>query len=385
VAPLNNSIDILIFVQDPGAANYVAPLVKGIIDKGLGIKVLTDGIARDHLTLRGIANEPISPGMSASDVINEYAPRLLVVGTACNPDTFAFPLIHAARDAGIQSVGCIDAAMNHEKRFSGRSDDALFHAPDWILVPDGSIKKKFVDLGASTDSVIECGHPHYDYVRELGMKFAKKERSTIRTRLFPDLKPDQKVIIFLSEVSARLDPLKAEVIKDYTFTGRGSAKGRTEIILEELLDAAKLLDDTPYVVLRAHPKDDANDYEQYRAELNMVSFGGEPHEMLYAADLVVGMTSMSLLEAALLECNVLSVIPREFEMKWLPFPLKSRIPCVYSSIRLRKELKHLLNSGRPFYSSVNDVFVNESVVRTVLLLENILDNSINGHRSTPQH
>ena len=370
MVPLNNSIDILIFVQDPGAANYVAPLVKGIIDKGLGIKVLTDGIARDHLTLRGIANEPISPGMSAADVINEYAPRLLVVGTACNPDTFAFPLIHAARDAGIQSVGCIDAAMNHEKRFSGRSDDALFHAPDWILVPDGSIKKKFVDLGTPTDHVIECENPHYDFVRELGMKYALEDRKKLRTRLFPGLEPGQKVIIFISEASARLDPLSPELRKDYTFSGRGSAKGRTEVILEELCDAAKLLKKRPFIVLRAHPKDAPGDYAKYETELDWVSYGGEPHEMLYAADLVVGMTSMSMIEATMMGRLALAVIPRFAEKKWIPSFCRDKILFATDRDGLNSKLVNLLTScdeDRVYY----DV-IPSSTERIISVIDKIL-------------
>jgi hypothetical protein len=370
MAPLNSLIDVLIFVQDPGAANYVAPLAKGILDKGLAIKVLTDGIARDHLTQRGIANEPISPGMSAADVIDEYAPRLLVVGTACNPDTFAFPLIHAARDAGIQSIGLIDAAMNHEKRFSGRSVDALFHAPDWIFVSDCSIKKMFVDLGAPVDHVIECGHPHYDYVCELGMKYALEDRKGMRTRLFPGLKPGQKVIIFISEASARLDPLSPEVRKEFTFSGRGLAKGRTEVILEELLDAARLLEDRPFIVLRAHPKDAPNDYAKYEPELDMVSYGGEPHEMLYAADLVVGMTSMSLIEATLMNRPALAVIPRATEKKWIPSFWRESIPYVTNRDALKGKLDTMLASSdsyrTPEYVMQGSINRNISVISKIL-------------------
>ncbi len=367
---IKSPIDILVFVQDPGAANFIAPLVKGILDKGLRIKILTDGIARDHLTLRGIANKLILPGISAADVIDEYAPRLLAVGTACNPDTFAFPLIHAARDAGIQSIGFIDAAMNHEKRFSGRSDDALFHAPDWILVPDSSIKKLFVDLGAPTDHVVECGHPHYDYVRELGMKYAKEDRKKMRTRLFPGLEPCQKVILFISETSARISPLNPEVRKDFTFSGRGSAKGRTEVILEELFDAAGLLEKRPFIVLRAHPKDVLGDYAKYDTELDLVSYGGEPHEILYAADLVVGMTSMCMIEATLMGRSTLAVIPRVAEKNWLPSFCRERISFATDRDGLNSKLIDFVTSCDE--DKAFDYMIPKSTGRIISLIDKIL-------------
>jgi predicted glycosyltransferase len=338
-------IDILLFVQDPGAANFVAPLFTELREKGMSVKVLTSGIARDYLSLRGIDHEPISSGNSAEEVIASFSPRLLVVGTACDADTFAFPLIHAARDVGIPSIGFVDAAMNPEKRFCGHSKEAFAHAPDWILVPDVSIKNAFVELGASVDRVIVCGHPHFDFVREVGMALAKRDRVELRERLFPGLKSGQKVVVFVSEASARLDPLKIEDYREYTLHGRGNATGRTEIVLEELLAAVDLLEERPYFVLRAHPKDAVQDYDSYRDEVDLVSAGGDPLELLFAADLVVGMTSMSMVEAALMEIPILLVIPRAIEMDWLSGIISGAIKPVQTSEALQNEVKCILQNG----------------------------------------
>jgi hypothetical protein len=365
--------DILVFVQDPGAVNYAVPLITEMRSKGWAVKVLSTGIAQEQLSLRGIAHEVVTEGLSATAVLNACHPRLLLVGTACNPDTFAFPLIQASRKLGIQSIGFIDAAMNPEKRFSGRTDNPLYHAPDLILVPDVQVQQLFLALGALPEQVLVCGHPHHDYVRSLGRQFRAQGRQQMRLRLFPHLRPDQKVVMFISEASSRLDPLIPEIRRDLTFTGRGGANGRSEIILEELLDALDTREDRPYIVLRAHPKDSPDDYDCYRHELDLVSCGGTPHELLYAADLVVGMTSMSILETLLMGRLPLAVIPRSAEAQWLPYHWQQQIPCVSNRHDFRRALEQRLPDSENDIQSSGDV--SESPVNDILtLFSNLMDN-----------
>ena len=332
---------ILIFVQDPGATNYVAPLYADMKSRNMEPIFLTDGLSGGILDSRGIPHEPLIQGDSAETIVARYSPRVIVVGTACNPDTFAFRLIQAARVAGIPIVGVVDAAMNPEFRFCGRTSDPLAYAPDWLLVPDSLVRDDFVKLGFPSSNIAICGHPHYDYVRELSQQFEKIEKNELRTRLFPGVKKNQKIIIFVSEASCRIAHLLPEDFKEYTFLGRGSVAGRTEIILEEFLDTIKILQYRPYIVLRAHPKDTDNDYDRYREEIDIISRGGSPLEMLFAADLVVGMTSMSLLEAALMGRPVLAIIPRPAEMSWLPGVRSGALKSVQSREGLRDYVRTL--------------------------------------------
>ena len=46
--------DVLIFVEDPGAVNYVAQLPAALSESGLRVRLLADGFAKDHLRERGI-------------------------------------------------------------------------------------------------------------------------------------------------------------------------------------------------------------------------------------------------------------------------------------------------------------------------------------------
>jgi hypothetical protein len=338
--------------------------------------VLADGLAVGILDSRKIVTVSLMQDDSAEAIIERFFPRVIVIGTACNPDTFAFKLIKAAQFARIPVVGVVDASMNYKFRFSGHTSDPLAYAPDWLLVPDSLLKNLFVKLGFPSTKIAICGNPHYDYVRKLIKQFEQIGKDALRLRLFPGLKKNQKIIVFVSEASCRIAHLLPEEFKEYTFSKVGAVVGRTEIILEEFLDSINILRNRPYIVLRAHPKDADNDYDRYQEEVELISRDGSPLEMLFSADLVVGMTSMSLLEAALLGRPVLSIIPRPAEISWLPGVRSGAINSVQSIEELRAYLG-TLNMNNWDMNILKDEIVLSGSVRLVLDVFERLINKLN--------
>jgi predicted glycosyltransferase len=55
---------------------------------------------------------------------------------------------------------------------------------------------------------------------------------------------------------------------------------------------------------------------------DLISEGGDPLELAYVSDIIVGMTTMLLFEASLLGKSVFSIIPRKFEIDWLPVKIR---------------------------------------------------------------
>ncbi|MBT7486090.1 MAG: hypothetical protein HN673_06960, partial [Rhodospirillales bacterium] len=70
-------------------------------------------------------------------------------------------------------------------------------------------------------------------------------------------------------------------------------------------------------VLRLHPKNTRQEYSVYASEIDHISDSGSPLDVCFAADLGVGMTSILLIEAAILGRPTLSIIPRDVEKNWL--------------------------------------------------------------------
>lgn len=338
---------MLIFVEDPGAANYVAQLPAGLWEKGVPSILLADGFAENHLRERGCPVQRVEPSRDAGDLLSVYRPRLLLIGTSENVDTLGLRLIAAARGRGIRSIGIVDAPSNAAHRFRGRGASALAHAPDWLVVPDRETQGAYTDLGFPAGRVAVCGHPQHDHVLAVKGALDREDRNALRRRLFPGLAADRPVVTFVAEVSTGLDPGQYARSKEYTLSGRGDRPERTLIVLEEFLDAISVVAAEAYLVLRLHPKNAADEFAAYRDAFARVSAGGSPLELVYASDLVAGMTSMLLQEAALLGSKTLSIVPRVVEREWLPTIRQGITPCVTNRSDLIRALRGLLRGDPP--------------------------------------
>lgn len=346
---VNLSNDLWIYVEDPGAANYVAPLVTHFQAQGWRVTLWAGGSAYTYLSDRGTPCLQVV-AENAADLVSEFikcSPRLLLVGTAENPDTLGFKLIAAARDRAIPSIGVIDAYANAPNRWRGHSNHPLTHAPDWLLVPDQLTAQAYRALGYPPANLVVCGHPHYDWIRERVTQLEHQGRPKLRQQMFPNWPGDRLIMVFVAELSTGLDAQQYQRSPDYTLSGTGQSDRRTDIVLEEFLLARQALATPVYVVLRLHPKNDRTEFLPYLPAFDQVSQGGDPLAMVYCADLVVGMTSMLLVEAHLARRPVLSILPRAIERDWLPLPAGSDTQIVSDRTALRAALAHLANLSSP--------------------------------------
>ena len=336
------NVDILVYVEDPGAANYVSGFPSIFTEQGLTVGLLAEGFAYSYLVERGVKPVPLLRPVTAEHILSEWAPKLVIVGTSENPDTFGFDLISSSRNAGITTVGVIDAFGNADYRFRGNAGDALHHAPDWLIVPDQWTEDAYVALGYPAERIALCGHPHYDLVLDARTRLEEMGREQLRKKIFPDCSDDSRIVVFLSEVSTGLNPDQYKRLPDYTLTGNGDRTDRTGIVLEEFLGAIALLEQRPCLVLRMHPKNTEEELKQFVKDFDHVSQQGEPLELVFAADLVVGMTTMLLQEAAIIGRPTLSIVPRSSETTSLPTVRASITLCVTTREALRDILPDLI-------------------------------------------
>jgi len=339
----DGTADVLMFVEDPGAASYVAPLPDALRARGRTSAVLAAGRATSTLREAGVAARVLDGHARAADLLQGARPRLVLVGTAANPDTLGLALVAAARGARIQSVGVVDAAMNAERRFRGRGEHALAYAPDWLLVADDWTRAAYVSLGFPKERVVACGHPNDDRLLAERAALEREGRAAVRRRVLPGAPPDRPIVVFAAEGAAAVERLGVPFsAAGSAFTGRGAPAGRTELVLEELLEALAALAPRPYVVLRRHPKDGADDYAAYRHEVDLVHGGGSALALVYAADLVVGATSRLLDEAARLGRPTLAIVPRAAEREWLASVRSGVTPAPATRQEVRERLRALL-------------------------------------------
>ena len=92
--------------------------------------------------------------------------------------------------------------------------------------------------------------------------------------------------------------------------------------------------------MRLHPKNKKSDYEEYINEIDLVSNGDDPLELILCCDLVIGSTTIFLLESAFLGKPTLSIIPKKGEEEWCPSVLNKMTPCAYTTKQINEKLNN---------------------------------------------
>jgi len=346
--------DVLLFVEDPGAANFVCDLPEALLSQNLTCKVFSSGKAGDFLTNRKkrhfSTKHPI-----AANLIEELKPRLIIVGTSENRNSFAFDLIDEGKRRSILTIGAVDMAVNADSRFQGNSSDPLKHAPDLIVVPDNSSLNAFLKIGFCKDKIFVIGNPHYDYVVEQVKGFESRSRDSLRKAYFPKARADELVVAFLCQPESALVKGLLTKSEDYSLQGWGKSNKRNDIVLEELIDSIKKQQVEAHFGVRLHPKNTLSEFDRYSSFIDFVSIGGDPLEFVFACDFLIGMSTMLLFEAALMNKPTLSILPRKSELGWLPDGAEKAITSVWNRDSLNQTLKEKIKEIQQGEWSKNNV------------------------------
>lgn len=334
---------ILIFVEDNGAANMLRGMRPYFAERKLDVVIAAIGAAQRKLEELGEVHVAVNSEMSTTDILNKWRPRLLVVGTAQNPHTIGLPLVKEAQQQGIPTVGLVDAYPNAEWRWRGETQDPLAYAPDWLVVPDEVTRQEYIALGMPSDRVKVVGYVQIGYVHDKAEQLQRRGRHTIRATLFPQAQ-QRKIVVFVAENFGGLGPEQHHRSSAYTLRGWGGSDERVHIVLEEVLDAMDHMENRPYLVLRLHPKNGPTDFSAYQDAFDFISRNEVPLEVACCADLVVGSTSTLILESALLGVPTLAVVPRAVELKWLPSIAAGVTPAAITASQIQHWIR-LMMSG----------------------------------------
>ncbi len=363
---------ILMLVEDPGAANFAAPMPAALGPLCIDCHLLANGGAADQLARLGQPFHRFDNALAPSELIAQHAPRLVAVGTSENPDGYGLRLIDTAREAGIPTVGLVDGPASAAYRFRGRGATATAHAPDHVLVPDEPTRQDYIRAGFAAGRVHAVGHPLYDRVRAARGELGRIPKEEWRRTLFPQIPAEPPLVLFLAELSSGLDEAMFRRSPDYTLHGRGISERRTDIVLEEVIDALAGLTPEPALVLRLHPKTRPADFCRYLVEIAAVSEGGSPWEAVMAADLVIGLSTILLVEAALLGRPTLSVLPRPTEARLLPTIAAGITPCATRRDEVASAVGRALREPAPLEAKLDRAFPPGGMARAASLLQAML-------------
>jgi len=273
---------IALAAHDPGGAGVLAAAAPGLRDRGHGLLWLPAGPAAK---LWREAGEYVPEAMTASAAIaaiTREQPALLLTGTSFH-DGYERALWAAARKLGIPSFAALDSWTNIEKRF--RSADGSLEQPSALGVTDERTRAQIAAEGWCTARVLVVGQPHLA---------GRVDRLRRRRKNRPGGAP--KRIVFFSE------PIE----EDYGPIARGFTQFEVATLAAEALAGAASVT----VEVKPHPRETEARWRDWLARAPNARLATEDTEaLLAAADGVLGMTTMALVEAALAGIPTLSLQP----------------------------------------------------------------------------
>lgn len=307
---------ILFFAHDPGGANAISPLI--------------DPLSKNHevfVFAKGPALLKIPNAQELEkDTLQKIMPDFLITGTSANDKTEKY-LWEETKSLNIKSMAILDHWMNYGIRFSkyGLNEFEKFNKkcdflPTYICVMDEFAKVEMVKDGVPEEIIHPLGNPHFETIISQA-KNVKDVRSNFA-------KENEFLITFASE----------PYIEDY---GNGNEK----IVLEHLIDIVK--DKNVKIIVKLHPKEEFSKYAEYEKNSNIIlDKNTSPTEVILASDLIISMTSMFLIEAMILNRNILSYQPEEKSPDKFILTRNKMLPFVKDKADFKAKLLNILSGER---------------------------------------
>lgn len=304
---MRNSDPVIVAVAgDAGGASALAPVIQHLRAAGRGVAALAYRQAPAVWAEQGLAFEPVAEGTdeaAAGRRLRAARAGLLLAGTSVNGCDLERRFVAAARRCGLPSLAVLDFWSNYRERFADAKGD-LADLPDRIAVMDEFARQEMIAEGFEPGRLAVTGQPAFDKLEEFGCP-SPRRRAALRGEL--GLGERDRLVFFASQPLADLYGHDASnpLFPGYT----------EHTVLRALLDALQGIagrhPERLALVVRPHPRERPGNLRvpadgplRVRVEAN-----GNRWAAALAADLVVGMTTVMLVEACLLGCVVLSLQP----------------------------------------------------------------------------
>jgi hypothetical protein len=334
---------IAVICGDAGGANAIIPVMSLLFkDPNFHLTVFSYRESRKILQTRGIDYIELSETMNldeAIEILRNCQADLLFSDTSLNSLAQTSMeleklFILVARKSGIPSLSVLDYWSNYTIRFSD-NERHLIYLPDKIAVMDRQAFDDMVSENFPPEILVITGQPAFIELTEWREKFSKKRKTQIFKSL--GVESNNFLVVFASEPVLSGNPLHTQY-PGYT----------EETILTLLIDALEKIQlEIPsriVLVIRPHPKEDPEKFRTIKSSSIriIISTVEQTRDVVMSADLVTGITSTILIEAALLGCIVASLQPGLLTKDILPTNRAGLTQPVYNKEEMPAILKKLL-------------------------------------------
>lgn len=323
---------------DAGGAAALAPVLERLVKEGrVSVESYAYGQGIEVLARSGLIPRAVPANADADwcdSALLQHQPALMLVATSHNDQNHEKTFVAAARKRGIPSMALLDFWTNGRARFcdpAGR----LLYVPDRIAVMDTAARHSLIAEGLPRDAIVVTGHPGLDALMERKGQLTSTGRYAAG-RASETRRCDVRVL-FVSQPLREIHRACAADLLGYD----------EQSVLDDVIDALELVARRSRIdvtlIIRPHPRESIDAYAGRDSDVIrvVVSKQGDARATALDADLVVGMTSMLLVEACYLGRPVVSIQPNRRQFGALPSQVLNRITAVYRREDIAAALERL--------------------------------------------
>jgi len=319
-------VRVWVAARDAGAGNILLPVIRNLKNRtGVSVRVLAEGPALGVLRQGGIHAEEVPSSADQRRQLlrrlwQDSAPQALLLGTSWGGSVDK-DLLAVGEENGIPSLSVVDHWSKYRERFV-EQDSGRLRLPTRISVMDEIALEQAVRDGLPREILTVAGQPHLQSVAAARSDPTLLQRAQqLRARWLgqahvipsPGGARDPALILFGSELFS--DDFHRGTPYDLGYTETDALEGLAEALAIAQPRLARLL----RLVVKLHPKEDRCRFRPgplAQARGFHLAQEQPPLECLLAADAVVGMTSMFLVEAALMGRPAVSFQPDKGRAAW---------------------------------------------------------------------
>lgn len=296
---------IVVIAGDPGGAVALIPVITKVLqDRIAPLGLLGYREAAEIWQEAAFPVETIPDDATDSWLGDRLAgARLLLVATSVNGIDFERRATRVASRLGIRSLALLDFWSNYRLRFEDADGRLLL--PDRIAVMDELAVTEMIAAGFPADILVVTGQPAFDGLHEHKCSFTPTRRAQVRHNL--GIEDSELLVLYASQP---FSALYGSLEKARAALGFDEEQV-FELCFDTLAQLAGRHGKNLVFGIRRHRREAARPYQPSRiAGFRAISCQRhDRHEAILAADLVLGMNSALLMEAALLGQIVVSVQP----------------------------------------------------------------------------
>lgn len=338
--------------REPGGAELISlivkskPLIKSVL---IGKDYACDVYKKHNLNFLRYQGASIEAFFSFLEELHRGASDCIVLTSAASLPEQDLTERHAwswARKNGIQSVAVLDQWQNYGKRFNGLDDSSFSKSlPTRICVMDESAKVALIREGFPAGKIVVTGHPSLARLKRITSSPSAEPAGKLRKHL--SCNKDDLLMLFISE------PFSKTLGEDIGFTEIDILEGLLDY-MSGRPDPDKCLtrDGSITLAIKLHPKNNYDSFERLkkkhrrlwrRLKIRTLRNEYDKTELLKSSDIIVGMSSIMLMESIASGKTTVSVQLDARHTDWCEAVNQGIIPLITSKPELKRVMNGLLD------------------------------------------